>query len=206
MQTANMDVSKDESTLSEAASQIKKLFPSDNLQYAFSTAGILHPERSPADLDAANIKETLSVNLLGQLLVLKHFSHFLPTKKTPELNSSDSELRPAVWANISARVGSISDNRLGGWYSYRATKAGVNSVTKTFDIHLSRVSGPRALCVSLHPGTVKTELSKEFWGSVKEGKLFSPEFSGERLVEVVMGLKEGQRGLCWDWEGKKVEW
>lgn len=143
------------------------------------------------------------MNLLGQLLVLKHFSHFLPTRKTSQ---PDPKLPPAVWANISARVGSMSDNRLGGWYTYRATKAGVNSVTKTFDIHLSRVSGPRAFCVCLHPGTVKTELSREFWSGVEEGKLFSPEFSAERLVGVVMGLKEGQRGLFWDWQGKKVGW
>lgn len=103
-------------------------------------------------------------------------------------------------------MGSISDNRLGGWYSYRATKAGVNSVTKTFDIYLARVAGERAFAVSLHPGTVKTEMSREFWGGVKEGKLFAPEFSAEKLVGVVMGLGVGQRGMFWDWEGKKVEW
>lgn len=137
------------------------------------------------------------------MLVLKHFSPFLPTKKS---QLSDPNQPPAVWSNLSARVGSISDNRLGGWYSYRASKAGLNAVTKTFDIHLLRVSGSRALCVSLHPGTVKTGLSKEFWGGVKEGKLFSVEFSAERLVDVAMGLREDQRGLFFDWEGKRVEW
>lgn len=191
----------DELSLSNAASEIKNHFPKDHLQYAFSTAGTLHPERSPADLDAENIRETLHVNLLGPLLVLKHFSPFLPMRKTPRPNPA-----PAVWANMSARVGSISDNRLGGWYSYRATKAGVNSVTKTFDIHLARVAGERAFAVSLHPGTVKTEMSREFWGGVKEGRLFTPEFSAEKLVGVVMGLVVEQRGMFWDWEGKKVEW
>lgn len=187
--------------LSDAASKITKKFPEDHIRYAFSTCGILHPERSPADLDKENITETLHTNLLGPILVLKHFSQFLPTKK----NSSDSNT-PSVWSNMSARVGSIDDNRLGGWYSYRATKAGVNAVTKTFDIHLSRVSGDMAFCVSLHPGTVKTELSREFWGSVNNDKLFSPERAAERLVGVVMGLKLEQRGLFWDWEGRKVEW
>ncbi|KAH0613908.1 uncharacterized protein H6S33_005794 [Morchella sextelata] len=191
----------DESLLSDAASEISKRFPEDHIQYAFSTCGILHPERSPADLKKELITETLHTNILGPLLVLKHFSPFLPTKKT----SSDSDA-PSVWSNMAARVGSTADNRLGGWYSYRATKAGVNSITKTFDIHLSRVSGDKAFCVSLHPGTVKTELSREFWGSVNNDKLFSPERAAERLVGVVSGLKLDQRGLFWDWEGKKIEW
>lgn len=192
---------QDESLLSDAASEISKRFPEDHIQYAFSTCGILHPERSPADLKKELIMETLYTNILGPLLVLKHFSPFLPTKKT----SSGSDA-PSVWSNMAARVGSTADNRLGGWYSYRATKAGVNSITKTFDIHLSRVSGDKAFCVSLHPGTVKTELSREFWGSVNNDKLFSPERAAERLVGVVSGLKLDQRGLFWDWEGKKIEW
>lgn len=142
----------------------------------------------------------LHVNLLGPLLVLKHFSPFLPTKKSPQQHAT-----PAVWANMSARVGSTSDNRLGGWYSYRATKAGINSVTKTFDIHLARVAGARAFAVSLHPGTVKTEMSRPFWAGVQHG-LFTPEASAECLVRVVLSLREDQRGMCWDWAGKKVEW
>lgn len=164
---------------------------------------MLHPERSPADLDAAKIREMLHVNLLGPLLVLKHFSPFLPTKKSPRQHATSPA---AVWANMSARVGSISDNRLGGWYSYRATKAGINSVTKTFDIHLARVAGARAFAVSLHPGTVKTEMSRPFWPGVDPRKLLTPEVSAECLVRVVMGLREDQRGMCWDWAGKKVEW
>lgn len=143
----------------------------------------------------------LHVNLLGPLLVLKHFSPFLPTKKSPRQPAT-----PAVWASMSARVGSTSDNRLGGWYSYRATKAGINSVTKTLDIHLARVAGARALAVSLHPGTVKTEMSRPFWAGVAPHRLFTPEVSAECLVRVVMGLREDQRGMCWDWAGKKVEW
>ena len=111
-------------------------------------------------------------------------------------------------AVMSARVGSISDNRLGGWYSYRASKAGVNQIVKTFDNYLRTSAGDKAWCVGLHPGTVKTGLSKEFWGNVKSEKLFSPEFAAERLVDVVSWLgsegAEGARGKCWDWEGKEV--
>lgn len=105
---------------------------------------------------------------------------------------------------MSARVGSISDNRLGGWYSYRASKAGVNQLVKTFDNHLRTAAGENAVAVALHPGTVKTDLSKEFWGNVKEGKLFEREWVAERLVQVVNGVGTEGRGRCWDWEGKEV--
>lgn len=106
---------------------------------------------------------------------------------------------------MSARVGSISDNRsLGGWYSYRASKAAVNQLARTLDIGLRQSAGGKAMGVSLHPGTVKTGLSEEFWGNVKGEKLFSPEFAAERLVEVVKGLREGDGGRCWDWEGKEI--
>jgi NAD(P)-dependent dehydrogenase (short-subunit alcohol dehydrogenase family) len=73
---------------------------------------------------------------------------------------------------MSARVGSTSDNALGGWYSYRASKAGVNSITKSFDLYLKTKSGENAMAMAYHPGTVRTGLSREFWGNVKEGKLF----------------------------------
>lgn len=107
-------------------------------------------------------------------------------------------------ALMSARVGSISDNSLGGWYSYRASKAGVNQVVKTFDNHLRTSSGEKAIAVALHPGTVKTEFSKEFWGGVKEGKLFEKEFVAERLVDVIRQVGCEGRGKCWDWDGKEV--
>ncbi|KAI9771553.1 MAG: hypothetical protein M1835_006417 [Candelina submexicana] len=105
---------------------------------------------------------------------------------------------------MSARVGSISDNALGGWYSYRASKAAVNQITKSFDIYLRNRSGEKAIAIALHPGTVKTGLSKEFWASTKEEKLFSAEFAAERLVEVVKGVGVEGRGRCWDWEGKEI--
>ena len=106
---------------------------------------------------------------------------------------------------MSARVGSITDNGLGGWYSYRASKAGLNQVTKTFDNYLKMSAGEKACALALHPGTVKTGLSKEFWGNVKEEKLFSAEFAAEKLMEVVRdkGGEDG-RGRCWDWKGEEV--
>lgn len=105
---------------------------------------------------------------------------------------------------MSARVGSISDNRLGGWYSYRASKAGVNQITKTFDNHLRIKSDDKAIAIALHPGTVKTGLSHEFWGNVQEDKLFSAEFSAEKLLDVIRSRRLEDRGKCWDWKGEEV--
>jgi NAD(P)-dependent dehydrogenase (short-subunit alcohol dehydrogenase family) len=110
----------------------------------------------------------------------------------------------AVMAMMSARVGSISDNGRGGWYSYRASKAGVNQLVRSLNIHLKMSSGGSAVCVGLHPGTVKTGLSKEFWGSTPKEKLFEPEFSAEKLVGVVKGLEGQQGGRCWDWKGEEI--
>lgn len=105
---------------------------------------------------------------------------------------------------MSARVGSISDNSLGGWYSYRASKAAVNQVIKSFDNHLRATAGDKAIALALHPGTVKTGLSKEFWGNVKGQKLFTVGFAAERLCRVVGGVGVEGRGRCWDWEGKEI--
>lgn len=193
----------DEDTISSAASFAHAQFPDDHLQYVFSTAGILHPERSTSDLSAEDVKATLETNVLGPLLVLKHFSSLLPTRSSP---GGEGQHPISVWANVSARVGSIGDNKLGGWYSYRASKAALNSVTKSLDIEVERKSGDRAIAVAMHPGTVKTDLSREFWGSVPEGKLFSPEDAAEKVVGVVRGLGVEQRGGFWDWKGVEVEW
>lgn len=105
---------------------------------------------------------------------------------------------------MSARVGSTTDNKLGGWYSYRASKAGVNSFTKSLDLYLNTRAGDKAMAIAYHPGTVKTGLSKEFWGNVKEEKLFSAGYAVERMLEVVRGVGIEGRGRCWDWKGEEV--
>ena len=144
---------------------------------------------------------------MGPLLLAKHFSPFLPSRSTSlPLLEVPSNVLPssAVMALMSARVGSISDNKLGGWYSYRASKAAVNSIAKSIDIFLQQKARDKAMCIAMHPGTVKTGLSEEFWGNVKEDKLFSPEFAAERLMQVVKGLPLEGRGRCWDWEAKEI--
>jgi NAD(P)-dependent dehydrogenase (short-subunit alcohol dehydrogenase family) len=141
------------------------------------------------------------------MLMLKHFEQFLPKKRTVlEMDSDSFKGLPPVptTALMSARVGSISDNRLGGWYSYRASKAGVNQLVKTFDNHLKGVSGDNAMAVGLHPGTVKTDLSKEFWNNVDKEKLFEKEWVADTLLDVVRRMDLKARGRCWDWDTKEV--
>lgn len=107
---------------------------------------------------------------------------------------------------MSARVGSISDNSLGGWYSYRASKAALNQATKTFDVYL-RQKGGRAMCVGMHPGTVRTGLGGgEFWEGVRrQGKvLLETGEAAERVVGVVRRLSGEQGGRCWDWKGEEI--
>ena len=105
---------------------------------------------------------------------------------------------------MAALVGSTTDNSLGGWYSYRASKAGIYSISKTLDLYLKNRSGDNAMAMAYHPGTVKTGLSKEFWGSVAKEKLFTPEYAVEKMVGVVRNIELEQRGRCWDWRGVEV--
>ncbi|KAI9817501.1 MAG: hypothetical protein M1827_001111 [Pycnora praestabilis] len=207
LEVRRVDVT-DESTISELASHITQRFgppPKSHLRLAFLTAGILHPEKSPSQIVYSDALETYKVNVISHLLLFKHLSPFLPRKSTtlePEQGLPNDH---AIWAMMSARVGSVSDNSLGGWYSYRSSKSAVNQLAKSFDIHLKQSTGDKAIAVSLHPGTVKTGLSKEFWKGVPKGKLFSGEFAAERLHDVVRGLDtEVGRGRCWDWEGKEI--
>lgn len=193
-----------EDSIASAADALAAALPTPDahIHTAFFTAGVLHPERRPEDLDASTILETFQVNAISHLLLMKHFSRFLP-KSATHAKDNEQTATLAKWVHISARVGSVSDNRLGGWYSYRASKAALNQAIRTFDLHLKTKKMP-AISVGVHPGTVKTDLSRSFWGGVPKEKLFEPEYAAERLVEVVEGLREGQRGRIWDWAGKEV--
>lgn len=198
-----------ESSISRLAQHCKAQYnekPKDkgpHLRLGFLLPGMLKPEKAPDKIEYESALQTLKLNLLAPMMLVKHFSGFLPRKSTKQ-EQIDGLPGQAVLALMSARVGSISDNRLGGWYSYRASKAGVNQLVRSTDIYLKMQGGMKSMCVGLHPGTVKTGLSEEFWDSTPDDKLFSPEFSAQRLVEVVNGLEESGRGRCWDWEGKEI--
>jgi len=159
--------------------------------------GLLHaidglgPEKSLRDLDADKLARAYLVNTIGPALMAKHF--------LPLLNRD----KKAVFAALSARVGSISDNRVGGWYGYRAAKAGLNQILKTASIEHAR-RWPQSIIVGLHPGTVDTNLSKPFQRNVVSNKLFTPDFSAGRMLSVVDTLSLSDSGKVFDWAGKEV--
>ena len=158
--------------------------------------GILHdevagPERSLRDLDADRLAHLFTINTIGPALALRYFAPLL---------ARDA---PSAIACISARVGSISDNRLGGWYGYRASKAALNQIVRTAAIELAR-SRPQAVCVALHPGTVDTGLSKPFQRGVPPEKLFTAAYSAARLLAVLDALTPAQSGRIFAWDGAEI--
>ena len=166
------------------------------LDLVIVATGLLHerdrrPERSLADLDADWLTRTFQVNAIGPALVLRQFAPLLATD------------RRAAFAVLSARVGSISDNRLGGWYGYRASKAALNMIVRTAAIELARTR-PEAICVGLHPGTVDTELSRPFQRAVPPERLFTAAFAADRVLAVLSGLAPETTGRCFAWDGKPI--
>lgn len=158
--------------------------------------GILHdeglePEKTARQLSLETFQKTLTINTIGPALIAKHFARLMPRKDR------------VVFAAISARVGSISDNRLGGWYAYRASKAALNMLLKTLSIEWKR-RNPDAVCLGLHPGTVDTELSAPFQKGVKPEKLFSPAYAAERLMDVVETKSTAESGFVFAFDGTKV--
>ena len=148
-------------------------------------------EKSWRELDAAQMAQSFAINAIGPALVMKHFLPLLPRDGS------------SVFATLSARVGSIGDNRLGGWYSYRASKAALNQLVRTAAIELNRRS-PNAICVALHPGTVNTGLSASF---AKTGlDVQTSERAAERLLEVIRGLKPTDSGGFFDYKGETIVW
>lgn len=205
----------DESTISAMTDKIREKYPNTPLRLGLTIPGILHAEKSPSKIDAANALESFKVNSLGPLLLMKHLSQFVPLKSSPEFPTTESSSAistqgplwlpsHAIYAMMAARVGSISDNVSGGWYSYRASKAAVIQLARTFDLHLRAKSGQRAIAVSLHPGTVHTDFTSEYWGT---REMLEPTDAADKLLEVLVGLPsevKGGRGGCWDWMGKEI--
>ncbi len=182
---------EDESTMKEAAAIIDK-----PLAAVIVATGLLHqpgvrPEKAASQMNSEALVKLFSVNAVGPALVAKHF--------LPKL-TQDHE---SVFAALSARVGSISDNRLGGWYAYRASKAALNMIIKTLSIEYTRRL-PKSIIVGLHPGTVDTSLSKPFQKNVPDHKLFTNEQSADYLLKVVGGLSVADTGLCFAWDGSLV--
>ncbi|MEQ8335647.1 SDR family NAD(P)-dependent oxidoreductase [Nisaea sp.] len=149
------------------------------------------PEKTWRDLEAKKLAHAFAINAIGPALLMKHVLPRLPRSGK------------AVFATLSARVGSIGDNRLGGWYAYRASKAALNQFVRTASIELAR-RAPEAVCVALHPGTVDTSLSAPF---AKQGlSLHTPAAAAADLLTVLDGLEAGDNGGFFDWRGDQVPW
>jgi NAD(P)-dependent dehydrogenase (short-subunit alcohol dehydrogenase family) len=158
--------------------------------------GFLHgdgvmPERSWREIDAAAMARAFAVNAIGPALLMKYFLPLLPRRGL------------SVFATLSARVGSIGDNRLGGWYAYRASKAALNQLVRTASIELRR-RAPEAVCVALHPGTVATGLSAPFARAGLEVR--APEVAAAELLRVIGGLGAADSGGFFDHRGAAVPW
>ena len=132
-----------------------------------------------------------AINAIGPALVAKHFLPMMP------------KAGRNVFAVLSARVGSIGDNKLGGWYGYRAAKAALNQLIRTLAIE-ERRRNDRSIVVGLHPGTVDTALSKPFQANVRADQLFTAPRAAVQLLDVIDGLKAPDSGKLFDWEGKEV--
>jgi NAD(P)-dependent dehydrogenase (short-subunit alcohol dehydrogenase family) len=192
MQAFTFDL-EDEASISAAA----ETFPTDGpVHLAFVATGLLHapdlqPEKTWRSLDARALHRLFAVNAIGPALIGKHM--------LPLMSKSDK----SVFAALSARVGSISDNRLGGWHAYRASKAALNMLIRNLAIELSRVNRG-AMCVALHPGTVDTALSRPFQDGTVANRLFTPDGAADRLLSVVNGLTPEQSGRLFAWDGAEI--
>ncbi|WP_404478226.1 SDR family NAD(P)-dependent oxidoreductase [Novosphingobium sp. BL-52-GroH] len=183
----------DEASIAVAAARVAE-GPAPSL--VIVATGLLHegdrgPEKSLGDLDPQWLAKVHAVNAIGPVLVAKHFLPIMPRGGR------------AVFAALSARVGSIADNRLGGWYGYRASKAALNMMVRNLAIEEHRRNS-RAIVVALHPGTVDTGLSGPFQGNVPPGRLFDRDRAALQLLDVIEGLKVTDSGGLFDFEGKEI--
>ncbi|MGY8985089.1 MAG: SDR family NAD(P)-dependent oxidoreductase [Sphingomonadales bacterium] len=183
---------EDEASIKEASANLNGLV----LDEVIIASGLLHtedfgPEKSIKDLKAENILKVFKVNTVGPAIIGKYF--------LPLLNKNTK----SIMAFLSARVGSISENKSGGWYSYRASKSALNQIIKNFSIEIKR-SNPNAIIIGLQPGTVESNLSEPFKKNVKEGNLFTAEYSVGMLKEVIDSSVALDSGKLIGWDGQEI--
>ena len=186
----------DESQIAAATKKIKNDL--QQLHLAIYCVGVLHdrnlsPEKSLRQIEPDKLLYSFQVNSIGAVLLAKHLM--------PLFNKKER----SIFASISAKVGSIGDNRLGGWYGYRASKAALNMFLKTTAIEYSRRC-PKTIVVALHPGTTDTRLSQPFQKNVPPGKLFPVEHTVDLLSKVISGLEIKDSGEFFSWDGTQLPW
>ena len=183
----------DEASIAGAAAVVAR-GPSPTL--VIVATGLLHegergPEKALRELDPVWLARNFAINAIGPALVARHVVPLMPrTGRT-------------VFAALSARVGSIADNRMGGWHGYRASKAALNQLIRTISVEERRCND-RSIVVALHPGTVDTALSRPFQANVRAGGLFDAGRAAVQLLDVIDGLRPPDSGKLFDWEGKEV--
>ncbi len=190
-----MDIT-DEEQIEKGVAVVKAIAP--NLHIAINCVGLLHsdqqqPEKALRQLNAENLLSYFRVNSIGPALLAKHLLDLLKHSE------------PSIFASISAKIGSIGDNRIGGWYGYRASKAALNMFLKTAAIEYARRS-PKTAIVMLHPGTTDTRLSKPFQRGVLPEKLFSTERTVTQLLSVLENVTIKDSGEFFSWDGSRLPW
>ena len=184
----------DEDTIIEAANFVKK---NSTLDIVIIASGILYednimPEKSLRDLTLKNFQRLFLINTIFPALIAKYF--------IPLMNKE----KKSVFAILSAKVGSISDNYLGGWYSYRASKSALNMIIKNISIEVKRKSN-NIIVIGLHPGTVDSKLSEPFQSNIKNNKIFSPQYSVQKMLEIIENADESYSGKCWSWDESEIK-
>jgi NAD(P)-dependent dehydrogenase (short-subunit alcohol dehydrogenase family) len=188
--TPAIDFDQEDSVAAAAA----ELGPSGKFHLIINAAGVLHapdfmPEKKLADLNYSQLMDTFRTNTFGPALVLRHFAPLLDTQRS-------------VLAVLSAKVGSIEDNRLGGWYSYRASKAALNMLLKTASIEVKR-NNTAAVLVSIHPGTVNSRLSQPFRGA-QIGR--DAAVAAQEMLHLIDGLTPAQTGGFYAYDAQPLPW
>lgn len=169
-----------------------------SLDLAINCVGVLHqgdlqPEKSLRQIDADKLLQYFQTNSLPVALLAKHLQPLLKRESR------------TVFANLSAKIGSIEDNRLGGWYGYRASKAALNMLLKTAAIEYSR-KNPHTVILALHPGTTDTKLSEPFQRNVPPEKLFSIDRTVTQLLRIIDNVTEADNGAFFSWDGSRLPW
>ncbi len=190
-----MDVT-DEGAIAQGIATIQQRHPAIDL--VINCVGILHegdlqPEKSLRQIEATQLLRYFQVNTIPTVLLAKHVQ--------PLLKRSDR----SIFTTISAKIGSIEDNRLGGWYGYRASKAALNMLLKTIAIEYSR-KNPHTTVVALHPGTTDTTLSQPFQRNVPPDKLFPVDRTVAQLLNILLQLTPQDTGKFFNWDGQELPW
>jgi NAD(P)-dependent dehydrogenase (short-subunit alcohol dehydrogenase family) len=216
LRVLDVDVTE-EDTIRLARKQVEEEFGKGGIKCLFNMSGIvlvpnmsltlkLFPEKTVTKVSYRDALETFKVNTLGPLFMMKHFLPLVPREPVPATKLFPQDF--SLITSMSARVGSITDNKLGGWYSYRSSKAAQNQITKTLNLELG-IGRYNAVAIGYHPGTVETYLSGEMGRKRLEAGgrgVFTVDEAVDKMIGVMGEVKRNQSGTLLDWEGKPISW